>query len=375
MKHLRILFYFSYFTFHISHFATAQDLPTTPTTQTIRGKVTDKEAKATIPGVSVAVYKDSVLITGTSTDEKGNFRLTEIPIGRRTIKFSFIGYEPLILHNIEVTSGKEVILNMEMEEAAVAMQEVVITANRKDQPLNEMTSVSARTFTVEEANRYAGSRGEVSRMSSNYAGVQGSDDSRNDIVIRGNSPMGLLWRLEGIDIPNPNHFAIAGSTGGPVSILNNKVVANSDFLTAAFPAEYGNSIAGVFDLKFRNGNNEKHEHTGQFGFLGTEITTEGPISKSKGSSYLIAYRYSTLQLFNALNIDIGTTAIPNYQDISFKFNFPMKDGSNLAFFGVGGKSKIDILKSNLTEPQREIYGKQDRDQRFGTSMGTTGLSY
>jgi hypothetical protein len=238
-----------------------------------------------------------------------------------------------------------------------------------------MATVSARQFSVEETNRYAGSRGEPSRMASNFAGVQGADDSRNDIVIRGNSPLGVLWQMEGINIPNPNHFSIAGSTGGPISIINNKILANSDFYTGAFPAEYGNAISGVFDLKLRNGNNENREHSFQFGFLGTELFSEGPLKEGSGSSYLVSYRYSTLALFNALSIDIGTSAVPKYQDAAFKLNFKQKDGSNIAVFGIGGLSDIDILISDQLVSERNIYGENDRDQYFGSSMGIVGASY
>ena len=182
---------------------------------------------------------------------------------------------------IIVNSGKEVVLALELEDSVVSMNEVVVNANNKEGTINEMASVSTRTFSLEETERYAGSSQDPARMASNFAGVQGTDDSRNDIVIRGNSPAGLLYRLEDVNIPNPNHFAIAGTTGGPVSILNNKVIGTSDFMTGAFPAEYGNSLAGVFDLKMRNGNNSTHEFTGQFGILGTELSAEGPISQNK----------------------------------------------------------------------------------------------
>ncbi|MBK9456946.1 MAG: hypothetical protein IPO24_15865 [Bacteroidetes bacterium] len=238
---------------------------------------------------------------------------------------------------------------------------------------NEMAVVSVRTFSVEETDRYAGSRGDPARMASNFAGVQGADDSRNDIVVRGNSPIGVLWRLEGVDIPNPNHFAIAGTTGGPVSIINNKYLSNSDFFTGAFPAEYGNSIAGVFDLNMRRGNNEQHEFSGQLGFL-VELFAEGPINKSKKSSYLGSFRYSTLQLFQFMNLSIGTSAVPNYFDGGVKLSFP-KGTSIINVFAIGGKSNIDILVSEYSKAETELYGDSDRDQYFGTSMAVAGVSY
>jgi hypothetical protein len=348
----------------------AQDL-----TQNIRGSIVDKESKTPLVGATVLLLSDTSKITAAAADINGNFRLEGVKVGRHRLRISMIGYTDLFLSNIIVNSGKETVLNLELEEAVADLDEVIITTNKKDQAVNEMATVSTRTFSVEETERYAGSRSDPARMASNFAGVQGADDSRNDIVIRGNSPMGLLWRLEGVDIPNPNHFAVPGTTGGAISVLNNKVFGNSDFMTAAFPAEYGNANAGVFDIRMRNGNNEKHEFTGQFGFLGTELAGEGPISKTSGATYLATYRYSTLRLFEALNIAIGTNAVPNYQDASFRLNFPTKNKGSLAFFGVGGTSKINIMLSDKPAGEAEIYGDSNRDQKFGTSMGLAGITY
>ena len=345
-------------------------------TQTLRGTVKDRDSKTILTGAAIAVYADSALITGVTSDIDGLFKIDNLPIGRYLVAVSFLGYSQLVIPNVIVNSGKEVVLNMELEESIMKIEEVEITASaNKGEAMNEMATVSARTFAIEETERYAGSRGDPARMASNFAGTQGADDSRNDIVVRGNSPLGILWRVEGVDIPNPNHFAISGSSGGPVSILNNKVLANSDFFTGAFPAEFGNSIAGVFDIRMRNGNNENYEFTGQLGLFGTELTAEGPISKGKRSSFLVNYRYSTLAMFGPLGINLGTTAIPYYQDAAFKLNFPTKTGGNLSLFGIGGKSNIDIMISEQNPEDVEIYGENDKDQYFSTQMGIVGLNY
>jgi hypothetical protein len=344
-------------------------------TQTIRGQIVDKETHSPLPGVVLTLYQDSTLVTGAAADADGNFKLQNIAVGRYTLNAKVTGYLPFSMPNIIVISGKENIINIEMDQSVNVTKEVVITGTNKQGTVNDFGTGSGRQFSVEEANRYAGSRGDPARMASNFAGVQGADDSRNDIVVRGNSPSGVLWRLEGVDIPNPNHFAIEGTTGGPASILNGKVLANSDFFTGAFPAEYGNSIAAAFDLRMRNGNNEKYEFTGQFGFLGTEIAGEGPLNKARGSSFLFTYRYSTLKMFDALNIPIGTGAVPNYQDAAFRFNFPMKKGGNISVFGIGGISNIDIVVSKYTEYSDELYGVDNRDQYFKTGMGVAGIVY
>jgi hypothetical protein len=344
-------------------------------TQTIRGRVVDAELKFPLPGASVMVVAGGITVTGSTSDAQGEYRLDNIPVGRHTIRITFLGYKEAVLNNIILTSAKEVILNVELQASTLSLEGVEITATRSGQVQNEMATVSARAFTIDETDRYAGSRGDPARMASNFAGVQGADDSRNDIVIRGNSPQGVLWQVEGINIPNPNHFAIPGTAGGPVSILNNKVLANSDFYTGAFPAEFGNSIAGAFDLRLRNGNNQKHEFSGQFGFLGTELFAEGPLSKTSGASYLVSYRYSTLSLFSGLGINIGTTAVPKYQDGAFRLNFPLKSGGSVALFGVGGMSDIDIMISEQDPSKTNIYGENDRDQYFGSKMGFTGITY
>ena len=342
--------------------------------QTVRGKISDAETRSPLPGATVLLLSDTTGKFGTTSDDQGMFMLENVPLGKQSLRFTFVGYEDKVI-DITVNSAKENVLDITMEESSIMMQAVEILGTERGQLNNDMALVSSKSFDVAETERYAGSRGDPARMASNYAGVQGADDSRNDIVVRGNSPLGVLYKMEGFDLPNPNHFAIAGSAGGPVSILNNKVLANSDFFTSAFPAEYGNSSSAVFDLKMRPGNNSQHEFTGQFGFLGTEIAAEGPLNKSKGSSYLLAYRYSTLTLMKFMGISLGTDAVPKYQDLSFKFNFPLKSGGVISCFGIGGNSNIDIMISEQKEPKADLYAEDDRDQHFGTRMGTTGITF
>jgi hypothetical protein len=344
-------------------------------TQTIRGQVRDNQSKATLPGVNIVVLNTTPVL-GTSTDLDGYFVIENVPIGRVSLQATFIGYEPFIVNNIELTSGKELMLNFEMQESFVRLDEVVISAeNEKMESINEMTTVSARQFSIEESQRFAGARNDVSRMAQNFAGVRGANDAVNDIIIRGNSPVGLLFRLEGIDIPNPNHFGDFGSSGGPVSMLNNNVLANSDFLTGAFPAEYGNAISGVFDLRMRNGNYEKHEFVGQIGLNGFEIGAEGPISKKNKSSYMLNYRYSTLGVMSALGINFGTgTAIPYYQDITARINMPTKKAGTFSAFAVGGISQIDLISSNEEDTVDNLYNN-DLDIYDRSKLGVAGISH
>ncbi len=343
--------------------------------QTIRGTVVDKYSQTPLVGANVILSETNPAV-GTTTDINGNFRLENIPVGRIGIQITFIGYNPVTLSNLNLTTGKELVLNIELEEKVITSEEVVVKAYQgKDKPLNEVATVSARSFTIEETERYAGSIGDPARMVANYAGVISQGDYRNDIIIRGNSPMGLLWRMEDIDIPNPNHFGALGTTGGPVSILNNNLLSNSDFFTGAFPAEYGNALSGVFDLQMRNGNNEKHEYTGQIGFNGFELGVEGPFAKKTKASYLANYRYSTLVLFNYMNIDVGQgTSIPQYQDLSFKLNIPTVKYGTFSLFGIGGLSFIKLYDSEKKTDEIS-HGCLGTDIDFGSDMGVIGLSH
>ncbi|MES2761504.1 MAG: carboxypeptidase-like regulatory domain-containing protein [Bacteroidota bacterium] len=367
---IRIVLFFSFIVV-FSGLSLSQNLYT----QTVRGQITDKVSSVALPGVIVRLSNDSTKKFVTTTDANGNFKLEGIPVGRRSFIVSFFGYNTLPLTDIIVSSGKETFLNIELEESLVQMDEVVVNADEDKDVVNNMEAVNVKTFSIEETERYPGSRQDPARMASNFAGVQGTNDSRNDIVVRGNSPAGLLWRLEEIDIPNPNHFAVAGSAGGPTAIINNKYLANSEFYTGAFPANYGNALGGVFDLRMRNGNNQKHERTFQFGLLGTELSLEGPISKKSGSSYFVNYRYSTLKMLAGLNIKLGTSAVPQYQDGAFRFNFPTKKAGVFSLSGIGGMSTIKIILSTQTERPKELYGDLNRDQYFASSMGVAILNH
>lgn len=353
-------------------------------TQEVRGKVFDSESQFPLTGVKIQIFtSDSTAKYRAITDLDGLFSISNVPVGKHELMVTYMTYDTKTI-TIEVNSGKETIVQIPLQESFVEQKEVIVSARKKGEVINELALISAQQFSVSETDRYPGSRSDPARMASNFAGVGGADDSRNDIVIRGNSPLGVVWKVEGIDIPNPSHFAISGSTGGPVSILNNKILANSDFFMSAFPAEYGNSTSGVFDLKLRNGNNNKHEFTGQFGFLGTELMAEGPMGKNGNSSYLAMGRYSTLSLFQALGIKIGTDAVPVYGDGAFKFNWKLKNGGALSLFAIGGASAIDIIISEGypqsfkvadLENNQELYGEGDRDQYFGTKMMVSGLNY
>lgn len=345
--------------------------------QVIRGRVIDQSTHVPLPGATIIIL-DKTPFTGTTTDINGQFRFEPQEIGRVSLRISYIGYKDVVLNNLMLNTGKELMLEVELEMSVIQQDEVVISASAdKTNPINSMASVSARSFTIEETARYAGTRNDVARMASNYAGVQGLNDARNDIIIRGNSPIGLLWQLEGIPIPNPNHYGSPSSTGGPVSMLNNNVLMNSDFLTGAFPASYGNAMSGVFDLRMRNGNDQKHEFLGQIGFNGFELGAEGPISRESGASYLTNFRYSTLELMDQLGADLGTgTGIPYYKDFAAKINLPRTKLGSISLFVLAGDSDIEIWDSrrDTTDTKVDFYAGEGYDLTNSSEMVTGGIN-
>ncbi|MBL0684995.1 TonB-dependent receptor [Aquimarina mytili] len=337
----------------------------------IKGTIVDKQSEIPLVGAAIELLNVEQP-NGVVTDIDGYFSLQAVPVGRQTIRVSYIGFESIILPNIVVTSGKDAIVNLSLIEAFDQLDEVIITnSNAKAKAINKLASVSARQFGVEEVTRFSGGRSDVGRLAANFAGVSAPDDSRNDIVVRGNSPVGLLWRLEGVPIPSPNHFSTAGTTGGPVSALNPNLLKNSDFITSAFPAEYGNAIGGVFDLGFRKGNQDDYEFTGQVGvFTGVEAMAEGPLGKNKGS-FLIAGRYSLISLIGGGAG--GTSATPNYNDVSFNIDFGKGKLGNFSLFGIIGNSDIEFLGDDIDED--DLFAAEDENAFVESGFGVVGVKH
>ena len=337
--------------------------------QNIRGLIIDKLTQSPIQGAAIYISNSKKTI---KSDSIGNYTFSELNPGRYDLKITYSGYKESYISNVMVTSGKETILDIGLEEDYKNLKDVLVKSSNKTSSINKMATVSARTFSMEEVNRYAGGRSDPARLAANFAGVINPDDSRNDIVIRGNSPTGVLWKIDGMNVTNPNHFASIGTTGGAVSALNTNLLKSSDFFTSAFPAEYGNANAGVFDIGFRNGNNTKKETTLQLGVItGLEATTEGPIQKDNGSSYLVGYRYSLAGIAQSMGINIGTTATPSYQDLSFKVNSGTTKMGKFSLFGIYGNSTITLESGGN---KNALYGNGNQAD-FSSNLGIIGLNH
>ena len=333
--------------------------------QQVRGTVLDQVLQTPLGGATVSLPSLNRTVV---TDSKGGFRFLSVPLGTVQLKITNIGYREAVVDNVTVNAGKETVLTIPLDTDIRTRDAVVVrTESKKNKPLNDMSVVSARAFTVEETQNYAAAVNNPSRMAMAFPGVVSTDDGNNNIAIRGNSPTGLLWRMEGIDIPNPNHFGSTGSSGGGISILSTQLLANSDFVTGAFASEYGNALSGVFDLKLRKGNSERKEFTLQAGVLGLNAAAEGPIMPFYKGSYLINYRYSTLQLLNKVGVPVqGAT---NFQDISYNIYLPTNRFGTFTLFGFGGLSSQD------DKPEFDSTKWEERSDRYtGRFVSNTGVA-
>lgn len=343
-------------------------------TQSIKGIIIDKDSRRPLAGATISLADDS-LQQVVMSKESGEFILSNIPVGRHRIQCTYTGYENFITDNHIVNSARELELVIEMEPLYKLETALVIKAQRNPKlPVNKFSATSTRSFTPEETQRYAASVNDPSRMAMSFPGVQPTRDARSDIIIRGNSAAVMLWRLEGVDIPNPNHFARKGSSGGGITIFSSSILDNSDFSTGAFPAEYGDALSGVFDIRFRKGNKEKKQYSFKAGLIGIDFSAEGPLEKGK-SSYLVNYRYSTLGILNYAGFHLtGEREDNTFQDLSFNLNFPAKNNKSVFnIWGIGGLSNEDYAE--VEDPaewdEYDDYAIYD----FKTNMGAGGISH
>ena len=345
-------------------------------TQTIRGTVRDEVSQQRLEGVSVYLPNTTPAI-GTTTDTSGQFILKEVPVGRYTVRFSSVGYQAYAVP-VLVRSGKEAVVDVALTQSAQNLEEVVIT-DQREVPAT-IAPLSSRSFSVEETRRYAATFFDPARLVTSFPGVVAINDQANHISVRGNSPNALLWRLEGIDIVNPNHLSNAGTfgdrrvaSGGSQSVLSAQVLDDSQFFSGAYPARYGNAVGGVMDMRLRRGNNQQTEYTAQLGLIGLNFAAEGPFREEYDGSYLANYRYSTVGILtNVLGLDFGGEQIA-FQDLSFNLSFPTKKLGDFTLFGVGGTGS-NVFEALRDSTQWEV--QEDRfDVTFNNDMAAVGLTH
>lgn len=343
----------------------------------IRGIIVDSQTKKSVTEASVLLPETNPPV-GTITDSAGYFMLHNVKPGRYSLKITHIGYQDQIIYDLLVIAGKEMVIETALTARTNALGEVRIKGNSSINPA-DISNLSSRIISIEETMRYAATFNDPVRVTAAYPGVIITNDQANHAVIRGNSPAGLLWRIDGAEVVNPNHLTNAGTfsdkpstTGGGVTIISSQLLSESIFLNGAFPAGYGNVLSGVFDYRLRKGNNKEFEFTGQAGFLGTDFSAEGPFSKDYDGSFLINYRYSTIGLFALAGIPIGDETI-NFQDLSFKVSLPSKKAGDFSLFAIGGKSMTSFLAQR---DSLKWHFEEDRtDYYFFSDMGVAGISH
>ena len=337
-------------------------------TGTVRGTVLDQDTRQPLFSATVLVVGSDPAL-GATTDFDGRFILDGVPAGRVDLQVRMLGYEEQRLANVLVNPAKETVLELSLRTSLVQMAEFEVKAERdKGRARNDMAVLSTRTISIEETTRIAGGINDPARMVTAFPGVAGDPAGDNTISVRGNSPRGVLWRLEGVEVPNPNHFSDEGSTGGPISILNSDMLDDSEFHTGAFTAEFGNVTSAVFDMKLRRGNDRKREYTLKAGVLGTDLTAEGPIGGVEGGSYLANFRYSTLSLLDQAGI-VDFQGVPTYSDGAFNVVLPTRGAGRFSIWGLGGDSHI--LQEDRGVADDTLFSRAD----FGSRMGVGGLTH
>lgn len=310
----------------------------------ISGQVQEKLSRQAIANAEVELMYFQPK-KSTFADSLGNFKLTGIPVGRHRLLVRSENYEDAIFNNLIVSVGKTPVITIYMEEKVITENQIASSKKLNSisiQPdvINTMVDISNQPFTLDEVNHYSGSRSDPARLVTGFAGIINPDDARNDLIVRGATPLGIKWKLEGLDVGNPNHFGYMSTSGGYFPIININMMDNSEFLYGNFSAENGNSTSGTFDINLRKGNTLKTDATAQFSLNGVEAMIEGPFRKGGDASYLVAARYSVLKLFGLLGLDFNSGALPDYFDINFNIHLVDNAKRQSSIFGIYGFSSF-----------------------------------
>ncbi|MBK8502695.1 MAG: carboxypeptidase-like regulatory domain-containing protein [Saprospiraceae bacterium] len=256
---------------------------------TFSGQLFEEGNETPIPGATVLLNNVSDQFESV-TDAAGKFIFKKLPAGHYQLSFRSLGYQAKSIAEIEINTGISRQQIFRLSQAGESLEEVVVKAESRARVSESVTSIY--TLTVEESFRFPGTFYDPARLATHYAGVINENDQANNLVVRGNSPNGLGWYLEGVEIVNPNHLSNAGTlndrssqSGGGVNILSAQMLDNSTFLTGAFPAYYGNATTGIFDMRLREGASDHTHYTAQIGLIGIDAAMEGPMNKNKKNSF------------------------------------------------------------------------------------------
>ena len=334
-------------------------MPQNVVAQTLKGRVTDAITGETLIGAVVKVVE--IPSAGAETNVDGEFSISIAQSGRYTIETSYIGYEPSVLKEVLVAGAKDVVLEITLRDNTSELAEVVVRPRvNKEATLNPTALAGGMMLSMEEASRYAGGYNDPARLVTAFAGVAGQGDG-NGISVHGNAPQFMQYRLEGVEIFSPNHFADLYSAGfGMVSALNSNVITNSDFFVSTFNSSYNNALSGLFDVRMRVGNSSKFENGVQVGSVGIEWTSEGPISRKNNSSFIFNYRYGVSTIARKLKLIDTYGSQYDFQDLSLKLNFTTKKAGTFSIFALGFIDKSWDVELGI-EDIHSIYDASDQE--------------
>jgi hypothetical protein len=332
-------------------------------TGAIRGSIKNAINNEVLPSVTVIIQGTAI---GVLSDFDGNYSLEKLKPGFYNLEFKYIGYKSKVVYEVQVTNSKPSIIDVELEEESKNIAEVEVKASTFYKP--QESPVSLRTIGVSEIKRNPGGNRDISKVIQSLPGVASTVSFRNDIIIRGGAPNENKFYLDGIEIPNINHFATQGSTGGPVGLINVDFVKEVDFYSGAFPTNRGNALSSVFDFKFKDGRTDRVGASLTLGSSDLATIIEGPINKK--TTFIASYRRSYLQfLFKA----IGLSFLPEYNDFQFKVRTKIDDKNEITIIGIGAIDDFSLnLDANETEDQK--YQLQVLPV-FGQSNYTIGANY
>lgn len=326
----------------------------------IRGKVFNKLSNEVIPFANVVIQGTS---TGASSDLDGKYEIKNLKPGLYNLEVTYIGFEKMVVFEIEVTNSRPAIADFALTESSVSLEEVVVTTNPFNKP--DESPVSLRSIGANEIRRNPGGNRDISKVIRSLPGVASTPSFRNDIIIRGGAPSENRYYLDGIEVPNINHFQTQGSSGGPVGLINVDFIREVNFYSGAFPAARGNALSSVFDFIQKDGRDDKLTFNGIVGASDLGMTLEGPIGKK--STFIFSVRRSYLQFLFAA---IGLPFLPTYNDYQLKYKLKLNDRSQLSIISLGAIDNFRLnLDANETEEQRYILNYLPVTEQWNYAIG------
>jgi hypothetical protein len=327
----------------------------------IQGKVLNAITNEALPFATVGIQGTT---TGIATDINGEFKLPNLTPGNYNLEVSLVGFKKKTLFDINVNNAKPTYIEITLEETSTDLKAVEVTTSPFSK--TEESPVSLRSIGAEEIKRLPGANRDISKVIQSLPGVASTPAFRNDIIIRGGAPNENRFYLDGIEVPNINHFATQGSSGGPVGLINVNLIKDVDFYSGAFPANRGNALSSVFEFKQKDGRSDKWVFTGAVGNTDFGLTADGPISKN--SSLLVSVRRSYLQgLFSIL----GLPFLPTYNDYQIKYKVKFSDKADLTIVSLGAldQFKLNTGIENPDEEQRYILENIPTNNQWNYTIG------